>query len=175
MGNTKEINIKNRTYYFFNMINIKDFDPRLIKIDKKLYKNIGIYHIGYITIKSISDCENINSVNLLHLMIGEVDGYVKENNGNEYLTFASTEKNKEVLEKYTKLWDEIKYHIQTINADKSGEYDKDYMKIKFNLDDNLPLNKILKLRILTIIVRFVFEENSKYYPKIFLDECLYEV
>ena len=117
MGNTKQINIKNWAYYFFNdMVNSKDFDPSLIKIDKKTYKNIGIYRIGYITIKSASDCENVNSVNPLCLMIGEVDGYVEENNGNKYLTFASTEKNKEVLEKYTKLWDEIKYHIQTINT-----------------------------------------------------------
>ena len=50
MRNIKQINIKSRTYYFFNdMINIKDFDPSLIKIDKKSYKNIGIFHIGYIT------------------------------------------------------------------------------------------------------------------------------
>ena len=60
MGNTKQINVKNRTYYFFNHV-----ISRLIEIDKKSYKNIGIYHIGYITIKSISDCENINSVNPL--------------------------------------------------------------------------------------------------------------
>ena len=169
-------NIKNRTYYFFNdMINIKDFDASLIKIDKKSYKNIGIYNIGYITIKSIDDCENINSVNPLYLMIGEADRYIEKSNGNKYLTFASTEKNKEVLEKYTKLWDGIEYHIQTINADKSGEYGKDYMKIKFNSDDNLPLNKILKLHTLAIIVRSVFEEDGKYYPQVFLDECLYEV
>ena len=52
MGNIKEINIKNRTYYFFDdMINIKDFDPNLLKIDKKSYKNIDIYYIGYITMK----------------------------------------------------------------------------------------------------------------------------
>ena len=80
-----------------------------------------------------------------------------------------------MLEKYAKLWDEIKYHIQTKNVGKSGEYDKDYMKIKFNLDDDLPLNKILKLHMLTIIVRSVFEEDGKYYPQVFLDECLYEV
>ena len=108
-------------------------------------------------------------------MIGEVDGYIEENNGNKYLTFASTDKNKKVLEKYTSLWDEIKYHIQTINEDKSGEYEKDYMKIRFNSNDDLPLSKILKLRILTIIVRSVFEEDGKYYPQVFLDECLYEV
>ena len=54
MGNIKEINVKNRTYYIFNdMINIKDFDSSLLKIDKKSYKNIGIYNIGYITIKKI--------------------------------------------------------------------------------------------------------------------------
>ena len=81
------------------MINIKGFDPSLIKIDKKSYKNIDIYHIGYITIKSISDCENINSVNRLYLMIGEVDGYVEGNDGNKYLTFASTDKNKKGAKK----------------------------------------------------------------------------
>ena len=155
MGNIKQINIKNRTYYFFN--DKIQFDSSLLKIDKKSYKNIGIYYIGYIKIKGISDYENINSVIPLYLVIAEVDGYIEENNGNKYLTFASTDKNNKVLEKYTKLWDEIKYHIQTISAGKSGEYDKDYMKIKFNSDDDLPLNKILKLHVLTIIVRSVFE------------------
>ena len=65
-------------------------------------------------------------------MIGEGDGYIEESNGNKYLTFGSIEKNKKVIEKYTKLWDTIKYHIQTINAGKSGEYEKYYMRIKFN-------------------------------------------
>ena len=86
----------------------------------------------------------VNSVNPLYLIIGEVDGYIEGNNGNKYLTFASTDKNKKVLGKYAKLWDEIKYHIQTINAGKSGEYEKDYMTIKFNSDDDLPLDKTLK-------------------------------
>ena len=117
----------------------------------------------------ISDCENINSVNPLYLIIGDVDGYIEESNGNKYLTFSSTDKNKKVLEKYRKLLDEIKYHIQTINASKSGEYNKDYMKIKFNSGDDLPLN------MLTIIVRSVFEEDGKYYPQVFLYECSYEV
>ena len=80
-----------------------------------------------------------------------------------------------MLEKYEKLWDKIKYHIKTIKAGKSGEYEKDYMKIKFSSDDDLPLNKILKLHILAIIVRSVFEEDGKCYPQVFLDECLYEV
>ena len=67
MGVVKQIDIKNRTYYFYNdMINIKKFDSNLLKIDKKSYKDIGIYNIGYITIKKIDDCKNINSVNLLY-------------------------------------------------------------------------------------------------------------
>ena len=178
MRNIKQVDIKNRTYYFFNdMINIKNLlktDSSLIKIDKKLYKNIGIYCIRYITMK-YSDHVQINSVSPLYLIIGKVDEYIEENNGNKYLTFASTDKNKKVLQKYTKFWDKIKYHIQTIHADKSGEYKKDYMKIEFNSDDDLPVNKILKLHNLTIIVRSVFEEDGKCYPQVFLDECLYEL
>ena len=68
---------------------------------------------------------------------------------------------------YRSLWDKTKYHIQTINAGKYGEYEKDYVKIKFNSDNDLLLNKILKLHILTIIARSVFEENGKYYPQVF--------
>ena len=111
----------------------------------------------------------------MYLIIGEVDGCTEEIDGNKYLSFASTDKNKKVLEKHIKLWDKIKYHFQTINADKSGEYEKDYMKMKFDSDDDLRLNKILKLHMLTIIVRSFFEEDGKYYPQVFLDECFYEV
>ena len=85
------------------MFNIKNLDPSLVKIDKKSYKNIGIYYIRYITIKCISNYENINSVNPLYLIIGNIDGYIEKTNGKKYLTFASTDKNKKVLEKYTKL------------------------------------------------------------------------
>ena len=80
-----------------------------------------------------------------------------------------------MLEKYTKLWDEIKYHIQTINAGKCDGYEKDYMRIKFSSDDDIQLNIILKLHTLAIVVRSVFEEDVKYYPQVFLDDCLYEV
>ena len=98
MGNIKQINIKNRTYYFFNdMINIKDFDSSLLKIDKKSYKNIGIYNIWYIIIEKTDDYENIRSVNPLYLMISEVIGHIEEKNGNKYLVFDSSNENKEVL------------------------------------------------------------------------------
>ena len=70
MGYIKEIKIKNKKFFFFNgMINIKDFDSNLLKIDKKSYKNIGIYNIGYITVKKLDDYENIYSVNPLYWLM----------------------------------------------------------------------------------------------------------
>ena len=70
MGKVKQINIKNRTYYFYyDQINLKDFDARLWKVDKKNYKEIDIYYIGYVTFKKIANCKNINRVNPLHLTI----------------------------------------------------------------------------------------------------------
>ena len=100
MGEIKQIDIKNRTYYFYNdIIDLKDFDARLLKIDKKSYKNIGIYNIGYITIKKIDDCKNIHSVNPLYLRIDHANGYIEEKGVNKYLIFDSTDKNEELLKK----------------------------------------------------------------------------
>ena len=85
MGEVKQINIKNRTYYFYNdIIDLKNFDARLLKIDKKSYKNIGIYNIGYNTIKKIDDCENIYSVNPLYLRVDHAKGYIEEKGVNKY-------------------------------------------------------------------------------------------
>ena len=124
------------------MINIKDFDSNLLKIDKKAYKNIDIYYVGYVTMMD-SKYGNIHSVNHLYLIIGKVDGSIEEKNGNKYLIFASTEKNKDVLEKYAELWNRIKKLIGRID-NRPGELKKK-MKIKFSSDDNLSLNKLLKL------------------------------
>ena len=98
MGKVKELNIKNRTYYYFNdIIDIKDFQSNLLKIDKKQYKDIDIYYIGYITIKNIGDCENIHSMNPLYLMIHSATGYFKEKCGKKYLILDLTEKYDEVF------------------------------------------------------------------------------
>ena len=75
MGDVKQINIKNWTYYLYNdMINLKHFEPNLLKVDRKLYENIGIYSIGYITIKKFDECENIYSVNPLYLLVYHAGG-----------------------------------------------------------------------------------------------------
>ena len=83
MGEVKQINIKNRTYFYNDLINIKHFEPNLLKIDRKSYKNIGIYNIGYITIKKKDDCENIYSVNLLYLLVNHGSGYIEEKIGKQ--------------------------------------------------------------------------------------------
>ena len=85
MEEIKQINIKNRTQYFYNnIIDLKNFDARLLKIDKKSYKNIGIYNIGYNTINKIDDCENIYSVNPLYLRVDHAKGYIEEKGVNKY-------------------------------------------------------------------------------------------
>ena len=172
MGKVKQIDIKNRTYYFCNYIT--DLKSNLLKIDKKLYKDIDISNIRYVTIKKFDSCENIYNVNPLYLRINHASGYIEEKGVNKYLVFDSTDENKELLKKYNDVWNGIKNKIEEVS---SGEcdYEKDYMKIKFNSDDYLPLNKPLKFHLMTITIRSVFEEDSKLYPQVFLDDTLYEL
>ena len=88
MGEVRQINIKNRNYYFYNeQINLKDFNASFLKIGKKDYKKIDIYHIGYVTVKKIANYNNINSVNPLYVMINEMIGLFGERNENKYLVF----------------------------------------------------------------------------------------
>ena len=109
MGEVKQINIKNRTYYFYNdQINLKDFDARLLKVDKKDYNEIDIYYIGYVTVKKIANCNNINSVNPLYLMINEMIGYFEEKNENKYLVLDDVDENRELSKKYEELWEGVK-------------------------------------------------------------------
>ena len=127
MGKVKQINIKNRTYYFYNdQINLKDFDARLLKVDKKNYKEIGIYYIGYVTVKKIANCNNINSVNLLYLMINEMTGHFEEKNENKYLVLDDVHEIKEVSKKYEEVWEVVKKEIETINGGAKVEYGKDF-------------------------------------------------
>ena len=69
----------------------------------------------------------------------------------------------------------IKSGIEKINNNKSGEFEKDYVKIKFDSDDKLPLDKQLKFLSVTIVIRSDFKDDGKYYPQAFLDDCLYEL
>ena len=173
MGTVKQIDIKNRTSYFYNdIIDIKTFDSNLLKINKKSYKDIG-----YITIKKIDDYENIYSVNSLYLTISHARGYIEEKRVNKYLIFDSMElhsinENKELLKKYNDVFNGIRNKIKIISGDEC-DYEKDNMKLKFNSDDDLPLNK-LKFHNMIITTRSVFEDG-KLYSQVFLDDTLYEL
>ena len=118
METLKQINIKNRTYYFYkDIIDLENFDSSLLKLIKKSYKDIGIYNTGYIIIKKIGDCKNIYSVNPLCLRINHAHRYIEEVGVNKYLIFDSIDlhsidENKELLKKYNdvlmELWIKLK-------------------------------------------------------------------
>ena len=127
------------------------------------------------TVEKIANCNNINSVNPLYLMIDEMIGHFEEKNENRYLVLDDVDKNKEVSKKYEKVWEGVKKEIEKINAGEKIEYGKDLRKIRFESNDNLPLNKPIKLRLLIIIIRSVFSEDRKFYPQSFLDDALYEL
>ena len=126
-------------------------------------------------LKKIDDCESIYSVNCLCLQVNHASGYIEEKNGNKYLVFDSADENKKVLKEHSDVWDGIKNKIKAMNGGEKNNYEKDYMKIKFNSDDDLPLNKQLKFHNMTITIRSVFEEDGKLYPQVFLDDTLYEL
>ena len=167
MGTIKQIMIKNRTYYFYN-------DKIMLKLDKKSYKDLDIYNIGYVTIKKIGYGYDINSVNPLYLRINNVNGYIEEINEDKYLVFDDTHENKELLKRYDDVFNGIMDKIKKIDDDWL-EYSKDYMKIRFSSDDNLPLNKPLKFYNMTVTIRCVFSEDNKLYPQVFLDEALHSL
>ena len=93
---------------------------------------------------------------------------------NKYLIFDFTDENKELLKKYNDVWNGIKNKIEEVSSGKC-DYEKDYMKIEFNFDDDVPLNKPLKFHNMTVIVRSIFEEDVKLYLQVFLDDILYEL
>ena len=168
----KDINIKIGSSYFFNdIINIKDFDLDNTQIDEKPYKNILICYIGYVTIKKGLKSYSVNS---LYLIFGDVNGYFEEFNENKYLMLVPTNENNEKIKKYEELWIKIRDLIRSITRN-LDDYDEKYMKIKFDLDDNLHLNETIEIPVVTIVVRAVFHENNKYYPQFFLYECLYKI
>ena len=140
-GSIKEINIKNRTYYFCNyIIDIKTFDSNNLKLDKKSYKDLDIYNIGYVAIKKIGDCYDVNSVKPLYLRIDNASGYIEEKESNKCLIFDSTDENKELLKRYENVFNGIMSKIKSIDDDWL-KHAKDYTKIRFNSGDNVPLNK----------------------------------
>ena len=116
----------------------------------------------YITIKNFVACENIDSVNLLHLIIHSVTGHFKEKNDEKYLILNSTGKYEEV---WSGIWSKIKKTV----------YEKNHARTGINTDNDIPLKKPPKFPTLTIIIRCVFQGGEKLDPQIYLEKCLYEL
>ena len=122
---------------------------------------------------------NIDSENRLYLIFNNVNTYIEcnsieESNEDKYLIFASTNKNKKVFKQFTEIWDEIKNQIETINGVESIKYKKDFMKIRFESNGDLPLGKILSIRAMMVVVKSVFQKGNEYYTQVYLHERGYK-
>ena len=174
MREIKQMNIKNWTYYFYNdIIDLDEFDGSKIKVDRKNFNDIDIYYLGYEYKKKITECNEINSVNPLYLRIKDMKGQFKKGKGDNvwYLIIFG---DADVLRKFANIWKSIRAKIEE-NTGGIVQYDQDYMKIKFESNDNLPIDNIVNMHQVTIIIRSVFAQNGKFYPQLFLDDALYEL
>ena len=131
----------------------------MLKSDKKSYKNLYIYNIGYVSIKKIGCGYDINSVNPLYLRIDNANGYIEEINEDKYIIFDDTNENKKLLKRYDDVFNGIMDKIKKIDDDWL-EYAKGYMKIRFSSDDNLPLNKPLNIYNMTVTTRCVYLKKT---------------
>ena len=153
METIKQINIKNRTYYFYNdIINLDEFDESKIKVDKNHFNDIDIYYLCYEHKKKISECNVINSVNPLYLRIVDMKGQFEKGKDDAwYLIISHTD---DVYEKLMGIFESIKKKI-------TAEYDKDYMKMKFESNNIFPIDKDVNIRLDTIVIRAIFVQESK--------------
>ena len=158
MIKAKQVNIKKNECFTVDM---NDLDSFLLDIKKKSSKGIDIYYINYIQ-------ENFNGSNLLCVKINSATGYFKEKNDDKYLILDSTKK-------YESVCSEIKSEIKRINSGEEVFYEKSYCKVSINTEDDLPLKESLKFSTLAVNINLVLQANNKLYPRIYLNECFYEV
>ena len=134
-----------------DVINIKNFDPNNIKIDETSYKDLAIKDSRF---------------------FDKVSWYFEDIKGSKYIMLVPTNESKKITNNCEELWSKIEDLVRPVTT--NYDYDEKYMKIKFNSDDELPLNKGIEITIMIAVVRSVFNEN-KYYPQLFLDECLHKL
>ena len=143
------------------------------KIDKSFFNDIGIYYLGYEYKKKNTEYNEINSVNPLYVRIIDMKGQFKKGKGDNvwYLIIFG---DADVLRKFANIWKSIRAKIEE-NTGGIVQYDKNYMKIKFESNDNLPIDNIVHMHQVAIIIRSIFAQNDRLYPQLFLDDALYEL
>ena len=153
METIKQINIKKRTYYFYNdIINLDEFDESKIKVDKNDFNDIDIYYLCYEHKKKISECNVINSVNPFYLRIVDMKGQFEKGKDDAWYLIISHKD--DVYEKLMGIFESIKKKI-------TAEYDKDYMKMKFESNNIFPIDKDVNIRLDTIVIRAIFVQEGK--------------
>ena len=151
------LDIKNRLFTLFaKVVNILDFNLKRLNIQKTRSSDMCIYYINY-------------NKSPFYLVIDDLKGYFKGNNGNKYLTMIFKSRSQKMM--YTKIWEEIKKIINEV--DEFSNYDKNYDVISFDTDDILSLNSIINIYSITIIIKSGFKDNIKFYPQIYLTDCRY--
>ena len=151
------IDIKNRLFTLFaKLVNILDFNPERLNIEKTKSSETCIYYIKY-------------DKDPFCLVINDLKGYFEQNENNKHLTLIFKSQRQKII--YTKIWEEIKNLINEV--DEFSNYDKDYYAISFDTDDILSLNSIININSMTIIIKSVFKDNNKFYPQIYLTNCTY--
>ena len=140
-------------------------------LKKKESIGANIYYVEYIR----EWPDEIITASPLNLHIDELFGYINKINDKKYLNISLAPGNKDILLAYEKMWNDIRKGVKEVNDGKNVEYDKNLKRIKFECDDDLPLDKLVKLHRLVLIIKHVIEIIEKYYPQFFLENCLYEL
>ena len=150
------LDIKNKLFTLFaKLVNNLDFNPKRLSIEKTGSGETCIYYIEY-------------DKDPFYLVIDNLKGYFEQNDDNKYLTMIFMSKSQKMM--YMKKWEEIKKVINEV--DEFSNYDKSYDVISFGTDDILSLNSMINIRSMTIIIKSVFKDNNKFYPQIYLRNCM---
>ena len=168
--NVKSLEIKNTSYYYYDdIVHADEFDKNLIKVDKRESRiGVDIYYISYIVNKLQY---NINSVNPLYLILKDVKCTVEKIEGSSDRYLVIDLSNKDVLNVFDDMFNFISNKIDRDDDEKVYGY----IRLKFNSDVDLPLDKLIKFHTLTVIVACVIRKANKFYPKIYVDKGIYEL
>ena len=175
----ESLKIKNKSNYFWdNMVYLDDFDVKLVKVVRRESRiGIDICYIGYV----LEPNDDINSFSPLYLVVRHLFGRVEKIQGSSDRYLVADENNKEVINVFDKLWkfikDEINRPIKRNDKITFGNADNkinEYNKLRFSSDVDLPLDTLIEFHMLTIVINCVIEKGNKYFPEIYLDECLYK-
>ena len=168
--NIESLKIKTKTNYNWDdIVYINDFDVNLLEIIKRESRiGANIYSIGYV----LNPYYDYNTINPLYFVINCLIGYIeeRERSSDKYLVAAKSVRNKKIIHSFDIICGLIE---NKINPNNFNNKTKDYDKLRFNSDIDLPLDTLIEFRSLVINVSCVIEKDNEYYPEIYLDECSY--